>query len=154
MQQLLRSIPFLFVRHTQCIMGQWRLYVSLAWHISMCTSCLCLRRSSKVWFRIKIIVELLELLLVLTTSREQPCCWLCILYLFCYSAIKQVSAYSSNNCKDSLLSTNIVTCIFDGILILVTVRAQDSLRTRICGGKKTTQGGLIARKQFLAKRYL
>ena len=46
---------------------------------------------------IKILVELLELLLVLTTSREQPCCWLCILYLFCYSAIKQVSAYSSNN---------------------------------------------------------
>ena len=30
MRQLLRSIPFLFVRHTQCIMGQWRLYVSLA----------------------------------------------------------------------------------------------------------------------------
>ena len=115
MRQLLRSIPFLFVRHTQCIMGQWRLYVSLAWRISMCTSCLCLRPSSKVWFWIKILLELLELLLVLTTSREQPCCWLCILYLFCYSAIKQVSTYSSNNWKDSLLSTNILTCIFYGI---------------------------------------
>ena len=115
MRQLLRSIPFLFVRDTQCIMGQWRLYVSLAWRISMCTSCLCLRPSSKVWFWIKFLLELLELLLVLTTSREQPCCWLCILYLFCYSAIKQVSAHSSNNWKDSLLSTNILTCIFYGI---------------------------------------
>ena len=112
MRQLLRSIhSFLWdIRNASWGNGDYM----LVWH-DVCTSCLCLRPSSKVWFWIKILLELLELLLVLTTSREQPCCWLCILYLFCYSAIKQVSAYSSNNWKDSLLSTNILTCIFDGI---------------------------------------
>ena len=38
-------------------------------------------------------------MLVLTTSREQPCWWLCILYLCSFSVIDQVSAYSSNNWK-------------------------------------------------------
>ena len=36
---------------------------------------------------------LFELLLVLRTSKEQPCLWLCILYLLYYSGIKQVSTY-------------------------------------------------------------
>ena len=32
---------------------------------------------------------------------------------------------------------------------LVTVRTQDSLRTRICGKKKTTQGGLNSKEAIL-----
>ena len=66
------------------------------WHdlFSTATSRLCLRSSSiddlKLWVWIKILF--IELLLVLRILREQPCCWLCIVYLFSYSAIIQVSA--------------------------------------------------------------
>ena len=120
-------------------------------------TCLWLRSSSidhltscDVW--IKILIIWAANTLVLTTSREQPCWWLCILYLCSYSAIDQVSAYSSNNWIRVILTTNILTSIFlcD---IFVTVRTQDSLRTRIYEKRRPLRAGYIARKQFLAKRY-
>ena len=110
-------------------------------------TCLWLRSSSidhlrrcDVW--IKILIIWAANTLVLTNSREQSCWWLCILYLCSYSAIDQVSAYSSNNWITEFLCD-----------IFVTVRTQDSLRTRIYEKRRPLRAGYIARKQFLAKRY-
>ena len=45
-----RSHSF-FVRHTQCIMGQWRLYVSLAWRIQyfVLPACPCVQVPSTIF---------------------------------------------------------------------------------------------------------
>lgn len=91
--KLLREVPYAMhhgAMETICLFGMT--------YSVLQTSCLCLRsssivkfhRPSNLWVWIKILF--IELLLVLRTWREQPCCLLCIVFLFSFSAIIQVSA--------------------------------------------------------------
>ena len=93
------------------IMAQWGLYVGLAWHIQYCVlpPCACVQVPSTIYLDKD--PNYLSCFYFWGLKRSNHVAG-CVFYTFFPILPSNRLVHSSNNWKDSLLSTNILICLF------------------------------------------